>query len=165
MRSVCLLPAPCSLLIALSLPRRGLAIRAVALVTRGFNRAGRIARPDARSRPIGTTFEVGTTGAERIAFPSARQLNSAACDARAHCNSSAANRFLAAMPIFPAAQRGDDFAAANAGAGYSGNLDDRCNSTRARRPSFSSVRPKSPEVKLLSTGGAGGPAFGWPGCP
>ena len=30
--------------------RRHLAIRAVALVTRGFNRAGRIERPDARSR-------------------------------------------------------------------------------------------------------------------
>lgn len=40
--------APCSMLPAHT--RRGLAIRAVALVTRGFNRVGRIARPDACSR-------------------------------------------------------------------------------------------------------------------
>jgi hypothetical protein len=46
--AVCsLLHAPCSML---WLTRRRLALRAVALIARGFNRAGRIARPDACSR-------------------------------------------------------------------------------------------------------------------
>jgi len=36
---------------------------------------------------------------------------------------------------------------------------------RARSPCSSNVSPKLPSRKLLSTGGAGGPSFGSPGCP
>lgn len=63
-----LLPAPCR-------SRRGLTIRAVALGTRGLIRAGRLARPDARGRSIGTTFQIGTAGATYTAFSVPRRLN------------------------------------------------------------------------------------------
>jgi hypothetical protein len=59
-------PAPCFMLPACT--HRRLTKRAVALVTRGFDRAGRIAWPDACSRSIRTKSEFGTACGLLIPF-------------------------------------------------------------------------------------------------
>ena len=109
-----LLPAPSHLIPAHT--RRGLAIRAVALVTRGFNRAGRIARPDACSRwdPYLDSSRHDRRLANGVSATLGTESGRVATDVRIAIVL-AKNRFLAAGLTFPAAPRRNGFAAVNDG--------------------------------------------------